>query len=398
MEITDSLTLDASGLSFTRDGFLVGDAKVSRAGNVQHYLGRELGLTGDDANTIFGVYRDPNTVFEEDSLLSLAGRPVTRGHPPQGVTADNWKELTVGQVGGRVVREGEHVVAPMAIMDAAAAKEVAGGARALSAGYSVQIVADEGVAPDGTPYQYRQASPLRFNHVAYLPDNNPRAGNTRIGDSHWGPTPLTQYELALVDRARGRDHQIGDDNNPSKRNNPMSDTKTVLVDGLSVVTTDAGAQAIAKLQGQLNDAKTASEKQVADHASALAAKDAEIAKKDAEIDAMKGKVLTDAQLDARVQARADLLSTAKAIHDADYTGKSDADIRKAAVIGKLGDGAVQGKSDAYIDARFDILAEDAKKDPVARALRSPAASTVHDHGYEASVQDLQRGRNTTKED
>ncbi|MDG4870592.1 DUF2213 domain-containing protein, partial [Guyparkeria sp. 1SP6A2] len=54
--------------------------------------------------------------------------------------------------------------------------------RALSAGYTVDIERADGVAPDGTPYQYKQSGELRFNHVAYLPGNNPRAGNTRIGD------------------------------------------------------------------------------------------------------------------------------------------------------------------------------------------------------------------------
>ena len=58
MQITDSLTLDAAGLKLTRDGFLIGEARVSRAGNVQQYLGSELGLTGDQASQMFGVYRD----------------------------------------------------------------------------------------------------------------------------------------------------------------------------------------------------------------------------------------------------------------------------------------------------------------------------------------------------
>ncbi|WP_126969055.1 DUF2213 domain-containing protein [Xanthomonas sp. BRIP62411] len=395
MEIFDSLTLDASGLSYTRDGFLVGDAKVSRAGNVQHYLGRELGLTGDEASAVYGVYRDPNTVFEEDSMRSLVGRPVTRGHPPNGVTADNWKELTVGQVGGRVVRDGEHVVAPMAVMDAAAAKEVSAGARSLSAGYSVQVVADQGIAPDGTPYQYRQASPLRFNHVAYLPDNNPRAGNTRIGDAHWG-TP-TAEELRIGDgRAPGGKDRA---DNPT-RNNTMSNTntRTVMVDGLPVECTDASAIAIDKLQRQLSDSNAVAARQATDHTAALAVKDAEIAKRDAAIDDLKGKVLDAAALDARVQARGDLLATAKSIHDADYRGKSDADVRKAAVVGKLGDAAIAGKGDAYIEARFDILADGVKAtDPVARALSDGAtrisandAQSLEDKAYQRSLDRFNR--------
>ena len=116
MIIQDSLTLDASGLKLTRDGFLVGEARVSRAGNVQQYLGRELGLTGADATKSFGVFRDPDVVFDSSSLMSLAGRPVTRDHPKDEVTADNWSDLAKGQVGGVIRRDGEHVVAPMAIM------------------------------------------------------------------------------------------------------------------------------------------------------------------------------------------------------------------------------------------------------------------------------------------
>ena len=112
-------------------------------------------------------------------------------------------------------------------------------------------------------------------------------------------------------------------------------------------------------------------------------------------------MLSDADLDARVQARADLIATAKSIHDADYAGKSDADIRKAAVVGKLGDAAVKDKPEAYIAARFDILAEDAAKhaDPVRQTLINGAdRQTVADNGYAQSVNDLDfRTRNLKKE-
>src|SRR5690606_28908750 len=198
MQINDFVPIDASGLKFTKDGYLVGDAKIARAGNVQDYLGKEIGLTGDDANKVFGVYRDPEAVFDQDSMLSLAGRPVTRDHPAGGVNATNWKDLAKGQVGGVIRRDGDHVVAPMAIMDAVAAKEVHNGARSLSAGYTAEIIADAGVSPEGVPYQFKQSGPIRFNHVAYLPDNNPRAGNTRIGDAtQTGVKPTQQEEVEM---------------------------------------------------------------------------------------------------------------------------------------------------------------------------------------------------------
>lgn len=361
IRVADSFTVDASGLVLTKDGYLVGDAKIARAGNVQQYLGRELGLTGDDASKVFGVYRDPDIVFNKDSMRSLAGRPITRNHPSEEVNARNWKDLAKGSVGGTISRDGEHVVASMAIMDAAAVDELVAnpGARALSAGYTVDIAKEDGTAPDGTPYQYKQTGELRFNHVAYLPDNNPRAGNTRIGD-------------------KGNP----DSNNPAHTTKDegghMADNlRKVTFDGLSIETTDQGAQAIEKLTKQVSDANDAKAALVDSHKAAIEAKDAEIAKRDAEIDALKAKSLSDADLDKRVAARSDLLANAKLVADQDYTGKSDAEVRKMAVAKKFGDAAIADKSEAYVEARFDLaVADAAKSDPVRDAFKDSRSTTV----------------------
>lgn len=144
--------------------------------------------------------------------------------------------------------------------------------------------------------------------------------------------------------------------------------RKIMVDGLEVETTDAGAAAIKKLEGSISDqAKVLTDAQ-ATHDAVIATKDAEIATKDAEIEALKAKVLTDADLDARVQARADLVAKAKSlVKDFDATGKADADIRKAVVVAKRG-AAMADKSEAYIDAAFDLLAE-AAPDPVRGAIK-----------------------------
>lgn len=373
MIIRDSVTLDASGLKMTKDGYLIGDAKVSRAGNVQKYYGWELGLKDDREFQKFGVYRDPDTVFDEQSMLSLAGRPVTRGHPESAVTADNWKELSKGQVGGTIKRDGEHVVAPMAIMDATAAKEVADGARSLSAGYTVQVVADEGVAPDGTPYQYRQAGELRFNHVAYLPDNNPRAGNTRIGDdagdggkdrSIWGPR-ASEVE----------DHE--------RKDSVMTDKTTQIVrDGLPVNVPEAQAPVIQKWLADADKAiaekQTALDKALAD----VKAKDTELGKKDAEIEDLKSKQFDDAKLDQMVADRADIVAKAKSIAPQIKTDNvSNADLKKQAVAAKLGDEKVKDKSDDYVAGLFDHLTADAKpRNPLSDGIKDATVVDLSDWG------------------
>jgi hypothetical protein len=89
----------------------------------------------------------------------------------------------------------------------------------------------------------------------------------------------------------------------------------------------------------------------------------------------QGQGLDDADLDKRVAARADLITKAKAIaKDVKTDGLSDAAIRKAAVTAALGDAAVKDKADAYIDARFDILVEDARRP--AAPIRSARSSSV----------------------
>lgn len=368
MQISDSLALDASGLKLTRDGYLIGDAKVARAGNVQQYLGYELGMTGDDANKMFGVYRDPDAVFDRDSMLSLAGRPVTRDHPPEGVNASNWKDLAIGQVGGVIRKDGEHVVAPMAIMDAKAAKEVADGARSLSAGYTCDVQREEGVAADGTPYQFKQTGPIRFNHVAYLPNNNPRAGNTRIGDDSSARTPNR------------------------KDNTPM--TKSVIIDGKQHEVTDEVAAHLAKLtadnKAQSDTLKDAvAQIDAAKTVIATAKADREAAEKaaaDAKADADKAEAAKKATADVQKTAEQliDTMEKAKKLVPAlDVKGKTADAIKKEAVSQKLGDKAVEGKDAAFFDAAFTMLTADAAKgDPVADALKA-GTQTVADEGDKA---------------
>lgn len=385
VEIFDALTLDASGLALTNDGYLVGDAKVARGGNVQQYYGYELGLTGDEASKLFGVYRDPDAVFDSSSMLSLAGRPITRNHPLRGVTADNWKDLARGQMGGVIRRDGDFVVAPVAIMDAGAAKEVMGGARSLSAGYTATIVAADGVAPDGTPYQFKQVGPIRFNHVAYLPDNNPRAGTTRIGDQR-AHDDRGQLALPL-----------------NERDTTMAETATraVVVDGISYQVTDQGAQLIERLQKQLSDALTSNTNAAAAHTAVIAAKDTEIGTLKADLKKAQDAAPTAAQLDAMASERASVIAVAQTIDKAIKTeGLSVSDIRKAVVTKVMGDAAVKDASEATINGMYLVVSKDAKPatvaatDPLRDAIRQTPVNTADadktaSDAYAQMVKDMQ---------
>lgn len=319
-----------SGVRRTSDGYLVAEARVARSG-IQTYTRREVGLDGDG---LVRVYRPEDEVFARDAVSTYAHRPVTIGHPSAPVTADTWKELAVGQTGEDVIRDGDTVRVPLVLMDADAIRAVEAGTRELSMGYTAALEMQDGTTPDGEAYDAVQRD-LRMNHLAIVAEA--RGGpQLRIGD--------TIEEDAMAD----------------------GDKRTVIVDGLSVVTTDAGAQAIEKLQRQIADA-------AAEHEKMIAAKDAEIATKDAKIAELEAQVLTDAQIDERVAERAALIDAAAKVAGAKINpaGMTNDAIRRAAITKRLGDAALEGKSDAYAEAMFDALSTGAlavpKSDPFADA-------------------------------
>lgn len=318
-------SVEVTGVRMTSDGYLTGYATVARSG-VQLYTGAELQRPDLD---VVRVYRPPEEVFSRDAMRSYAYRPVTSDHPSEAVTADNWGVHARGITGDEVMRDGDVVRVPMVLMDGSAINEYNDGKREISMGYSAVLEWADGVTPDGERYDAIQRR-QRMNH------------------------------LALVARARGGDRlTLGD---KKQEVTVMSDIKLrqVILDGLTVETTDAGAQAIERLTKDVEALRADMQAQEDLHAEELKARDADMAKKDAEIEKLKAEALTADQLDAMIADRAELLDKARTVADLDYSGKGAAEIRRMAVADAIGDD-LKGKSDDYVEARFDILAEDAKK-------------------------------------
>lgn len=177
----------------------------------------------------------------------------------------------------------------------------------------------------------------------------------------------------------------------------MTDLQSVTLDGISIQTTPQGAQAISKLQGLLSAAADGHQTVVAAKDAEIAELNAKLAKADADLAAANSKVPDQAAMDAAVEARSQLLADAKSIDPTVVTkGLSDAEIRKAVVTKVLGDDAVADKPQAYLDARFDILLENAKEGAnFDAALGSAVTSTApatdasgHDKAYGDSISNL----------
>lgn len=339
MEFFDTLTLDAPRR--TREGYLVASVKVARSG-IQHYTGREVdpeNKHGMRDRALVRVLRPEDEVFNADSLRSYAHRPVTINHPPVAVTADNWKEYSVGQTDAEVMRDGQFVRTSMVLMDAAAISAVEAGKREISQGYACDIDWTAGITNDGLEYDVSQRN-IRANHTA------------------------------MVDVARGGPElKIGDNAVTTK---PVN----IVLDGVShtVQLEDAAAILVSQLQTKLTDAATAlttAQTQIGTLTASVSTKDGEIAGLTAKL---ADAAITPAKLDAAVAERAKVIDAAKKIFPALVSdGKTLADIRKEAVTHKIADAATM--ADAAIDGAFAALsATVAATDTMADGLRTMTPS------------------------
>lgn len=302
----------------TKDGYLVAYAKVARTG-VQEYLGSELGSDKE----IVRVMRPESEVFAKDSLASYSGKPMTNEHPSEPVTAETWKRDAIGSIGEEVIRDGDYIRVPLIMMDAAAIEDYKAGKRELSMGYEADI---EFV--DHADYDAIQKN-IRINHIALV--DKGRAGGAKIGDAGGQKT-----------------------NGQSQKTEVKTMTKKVKFGDVTIEVSEQAAEAIEALTEQLKQAK--------EEAQASAdAKDKELAEKDGEIEELKKNSMTADKLDAAIAERVAAIADAKKIADLDYSKKSIADIRRAAVAAVIGDDKLKDKSDAYVEARFDVLLDAASK-------------------------------------
>lgn len=147
----------------TGEGFLIcRNVPVARTGD-QEYLGREIGLSGADADRVVTVRRPPEEVFSEAALASFEGKPVTNDHPPDLIGPDDVSSYEKGHA--QVIRRGsgewqDYMVADLHIHDRELIDAIQRGKREVSCGYECDYVRGE----DGT---YSQKN-IRGNHIAVV--------------------------------------------------------------------------------------------------------------------------------------------------------------------------------------------------------------------------------------
>lgn len=353
----------------TPEGYIQGRAVVTNVG-VFSYLQPD--------GSVRHELRPPEEVFDDESMNSLRGKPLTNDHPTEAVTPDNVKELAVGSIGDGVSRDEYHVIAPLTVTHADAISDVDAGKRALSCGYRSTVKTDGTVSYDikdwqgnvigkkdyaipgvwnGVPYDAVQTN-IRYNHVALV--TRGRAGDAAV---------------LRMDGAGVRVPMSVPHHHKDTHKGERTMEKLKLDNGLSYDAAPEVAVAYTALKKDLDEAlemlNTATD-EAKKEKDAATKKQSEI---QAELDMAKEKVkdleaklakatedaADPAKLDAAIKVRTSMLNLATKVKVEGADKMDAAALKKAIVSAARPSLSLDGKDQTYIDTAFDLIAADLDK-------------------------------------
>ena len=339
----------------TAEGFLIARAPVTSVGVFTY--------RNADGTPRYEL-RLPEEVFAEESLASLKMKPLTLLHPDQAVTPQNIDELAVGSVGSEVDTDSYRVYMSLAVTKADAIEAVDNGsARALSCGYTCDIEWTSGTWM-GVHYDCIQRN-IRYNHVALVPAARAGDGNAIRMDGFGELEKLPE--------------------NYKQTNEEEMNLKTIHLDGADFQAEPQVIAALDKAQSRADaaekeleqlrtDSKTDKEainKLTSEKSTVEAERDTLKERLDAMEKEMPGKI------EAAVKARLDIVGKATAAGVEVRDDMADTDIKKAVVMKQFPSANLDGKDEAYINARFDCACELFAANAENKSRKDAAETTPH---------------------
>ena len=269
-------------------------------------------------------YRPPDEVFKADSLSAFKGIPITDEHHGR-ITGNNAQGVVIGSVLSDGRQDGNNLIADVVIHNTTPIEQ---GKKELSVGYEVELEMTSGITEDGEPYDAIQRN-IKPNHLAIVVKG--RAGNARLN----------------MDAADAVEYQKEDD--------------AVTTENLTEIRLDSGIsyKAAPEVVVEYNKLKQ-------DVAQAVADKDKEAARADTaeakvkELEANQEKLKQDAFTQAK--KRLELEAVAKSHNVEIKTDSTDRQLQEAVIKSVRGDSIdLNGRSDGYIEAAFDMAVADGVK-------------------------------------
>lgn len=280
----------------------------------------------------------PEEIFNDRVIYSARSKPVTDEHPNEPVTIENYQKYAKGMSHTDSRIEDLKVYVSLTITDRELIRKIHDGKNEISIGFMSDVVAETGTY-NGQNYEYVQRN-IEINHIAIVEQG--RAGP----------------EVAI--RADSDAWQVDGADNTKKEGSQTKMAKVKIKD------TEYEVDDAVKAHITALEKKAASEKdkeQKGDSADTLIGRidalEAKLELKDAELEAAKQKVLSEDELNAKVEERVLLLDSAKPLlgDSFDFTGKTDREIKEAVIATTKKDFKGDGKSDDYINAFFDAMVE-----------------------------------------
>lgn len=320
-----------SSFEETPEGFLRGRAIITNVG-VFSYRNKD--------GTVRRELRLPEEVFKKEALDSIIGKPLTNNHPPEFVNADNIKKYVIGTVMGPVTCDAYHVSVGIVVTDKQAIDDIKSGKTGLSCGYNLELDWTPGVWM-GMQYDCIQRN-IQINHVALV--DKARAGDAAKIHLDSAVEYNIQMEVdSMAERA----------------------LRTINLDNVEYQAEDAVIDALKKAQDRADSLEKDLAAANSDKTTIEAERDTLKEKNDTlskELTEIKAKAIDSAEVDKRVKERMALLAIA-AKAKVEATDSMDAKAIKEAVVKAIFPKAnLDGKSEEYVQARFDLAVEGMDKE------------------------------------
>lgn len=382
----DSIPLDKT--YWTGEGYLVDHPIVTSCG-IFEYMQPDGGVRRE--------LRLPENVFDDDSLASYEGKPIIITHEAGRIDKDNVEDEQIGTILSCGYQDGDDVRAKIVIHNTDALRC---GLRELSLGYNLSLDETPGVW-NGQPYDAIQKD-IRINHLALVA--NARAGEqarlnidgkdekttlkggkimAKSKKSRTDGADLTPEQLQEAIAAYVANHQTGqaDEELPAaaeSKNDTGAEPVTSSEDKVQMVkdrrdgrrdqeggpATTEEAQAVIAQQDEdidtlLSVIEAMEAKQDFDEADDDVNSDADGEEKTDEDEKSAGGTMNADSIDRIVRTRVALARIGDSLHLDSLERLSIIEAKKAIIRKVKPKMRLDGKSRAYIDAAFDLAAEEA---------------------------------------
>ena len=361
-------------LKKTKEGYLKGTAYISKFNNVQRYF-------NNDGSERF-EFRPKKEVLKQEALESLKGIVITCEHPRDRNTSSttfvdstNVDKFTVGYTGESIIINENKVGINLTITHKDAIAQIQRGKRGLSVGYSLSLRKEDGVF-EGKKYTHVQEGILA-NHLSIVQEGN--AGpDVKIN------TDSMQNNADSIQQYRVDSFEFEMENKEVDMDSTQENEVKEVVEGKVEVKEVVEDKVEEKTEDKVEAIVTANTDSLE---SAIKNLNSLVEK----LTIIKNNNDSDKGFQEAVFARCNLLDNAKRVMNVDRLhDKSDRFVMEEVLKSKDKTLNLDGKSEDYVKARFDLLIESVKKDPIKKQIQNLDSSfyTKQKAHEELSFQDL----------